>query len=39
MNTQKSCLKNGNMVTFLEYRYVVNEMFHMINKRALLVEV
>jgi len=30
--------KNGNIVTLLEYRYVVT-MFRMINKRALLVEV
>jgi len=29
--------KNGNMVTFLEYRYVLTLMFHIINERVLLV--
>jgi len=33
-------LKNGNIITLLEYLYVrFNTMFHMISKRALLVEV
>ena len=36
----KIMLKNGNIITLLEYLYVrFNTMFHMISKRALLVEV